>query len=247
MFTLLVVVFVVALFCAALVVIIPSVQRAGSYPMSPLHRKLRNICLAMAQYHAQHGSLPYSDDGPEHALYLLHPFLDDEELKWNHDLERLEDSNIEYINEKDARPYSSRVLILAKRGLTKSGVYLGGGDGITWWHDCPAPPDRSLLGSWLTLEGFLVPDLTTWEDWEQTHPSSGQHRSTTSVTDEMGTRLVQTEIGALLIRYEYADGRVAKCIITTPKGVIEEDVETDHLGRVIGLSRKPDDWKSLLP
>jgi len=34
--------------------------------------------------------------------------------------------------------------------------------------------------------------------------------------------------------------------ITTDKGMIEETVELDDLGRIAKLSRKPDHWESLL-
>lgn len=237
----------VAVVCIAVVAIIPAFQEAQSHPMHPLQRELKNICLAMLHYHQQYGSFPYSDDGPRHALYLLRPFLDGEQLKWNHERERFEDGTFEYLNERDAQPGTRRVLIMARVGSTNQ-VLFGMADGVTLYYDCPGAPDRSLLGSWRTVEHFLVSDVTMLMDWCQTHPSSGLRRSETSVTDENGTLLVETEeIGVLSIRCEYSDGRLEKCLITTPKGIIEEDVETDHLGRVIGLSRKPDDWRTLLP
>jgi hypothetical protein len=51
---------------------------------------------------------------------------------------------------------------------------------------------------------------------------------------------------AKAIRQRYERDRVRKCSVTTDKGVIEETVELDDLGRIAKLSRKPDHWESVL-
>jgi hypothetical protein len=46
--------------------------------------------------------------------------------------------------------------------------------------------------------------------------------------------------------YQYEGNRLRKCIITTDKGVIEETVELDDLGRIVKLSRNRSTGKACL-
>jgi len=41
--------------------------------------------------------------------------------------------------------------------------------------------------------------------------------------------------------------RLKGCTIRTAKGVIEEAIETDDLGQIVGCTRRPENWEQLLP
>jgi hypothetical protein len=58
--------------------------------------------------------------------------------------------------------------------------------------------------------------------------------------------MISPDGGYISIDYRYDGKRLKKCFISTYKGVIEETVELDDLGRIAKLSRKPDHWERLL-
>ncbi len=211
-------------------------------------RQLRQLSLAMSNYLVAHGTLPYAENGPDHALYLLHPYIIDHTipLRWNHDLQRLDEPSIAYLNEPGAVIRFNRFILMATLDQFPNVVQLASGDAFVTSHEFLAPPDRAILGSWRTADNFLASDEDVLKDWEFTHPS-GASWSQTTQHDSAGSRPLRATAGQFSIEYRVQGRRLVGCVVTTPSGIIEEDVTTDRVGRLTSVRRQPDNWRELLP
>jgi hypothetical protein len=209
---------------------------------------LKLIQIALQEYFVEYKSLPFSPEGPAHALYKLKPYLDaecfDGDAKkppearafWDDREKRLKNSDFFYVNEPSVKPDFARIVLMSRPGLTGEWVYVATGFRITS-HEAKGA-DLRLLGSYQTSDVFLIVDFQLYHEWLRTHPDS---------LSQSGSHVGVTPGGAnISIDYQYEGNRLRKCIITTDKGVIEETVELDDLGRITKLSRKPDHWESLL-
>ena len=217
---------------------------------------LRQIQLALQEYFFEHDSLPFSPEGPDHALYRLKPYIDadsfDGDLKkapearafWDDKEKCLNNSDFFYLNEPSLKPDSIRVVLMSRPGLTGEWVYLGMGFG--WTGHKAELADFRLLGSCDTPERFLVADFGLYQEWSRTHPQSIIQSCTHECISGGPCHLVQSAGGGVSIDYKYEGNRLTKCFVATDKGVIEETVELDDLGRIAKLSRKPDHWERLL-
>ncbi|HVC92574.1 MAG TPA: hypothetical protein VND64_02740 [Pirellulales bacterium] len=226
-----------------------------------LHRKavpsrrnqLRHILIAMQNYFDVHGSFPYHAGGSRNALFLLRPYLTVDEFVWDESLRKWDDFPVEYLNDKSGRRGSSQVILVSKPVGERTSAFLGEADSTLFGHDFPMLPDDSLhrswetsfLGSFRTIDNFLVANEALFASWEQTHSGSGYGESWTMTSH--GRMLTSASSGGLSIAYEYYGGSLVRCEVTTPTGVIKESVTTDHLGCIIELSREPENWQSLLP
>jgi hypothetical protein len=228
-------------------------------PHSSLARtNLRIILTAMQNYYAEHGTFPYSPKGPDYALYELRDsmeatYFDGTEQKapenraiWDDKEKCLRNGDFLYLNEPGLKPEFVRMIVMSKPHVVPDGVYLGAGWGRVYFH-AVNNPDARLLGSCDTPERLLVADARLFEDWSRTHPEAISQR-TTHQCDGTGTCThLSSEGGGFAIQYRYANGRLAGCSVKTAKGVIEETVEFDDLGRIAGVTRRPHNWQDLLP
>ncbi len=123
----------------------PRPPKAGSFPPPPESQRLRHIYQAMMMYMAQEtnwGALPYSAEGEESALYLLKPYLSDQDASlfdapnadkdvggpahWDDTNRKVLGSDYEYANlpvtmlEDETPPED--VVILAERPGVRSGL-----------------------------------------------------------------------------------------------------------------------------
>lgn len=215
---------------------------------SLVRSNLKSIQIALQEFFVEHGSLPFSPEGPNHALYKLRPYIDaecfDGDTKkppearafWDDREKRLKNSDIFYLNEPGVRPDFARIVLMSRPGLTGGWVYFATGLSID--AHSAAECDLRLLGSCQTADPFLLANYELYQDWLRTHPDS-----LTQTGSNVG---VLPGGGNISIDYRYEGKRLKKCFITTEKGVIEETVELDDLGRIAKLSRKPDHWESLL-
>jgi hypothetical protein len=209
---------------------------------------LKLIQIALQEYFVQYKSLPFSPEGPDHALYKLKPYIDAEcfdgdpkkppeaRAFWDDREKCLKNSDFLYLNEPGVKPDFARFLLRSRPGMTGEWVYLAAGFGITG-HEAKGADSR-LLGSCQTRDLFLIANFQLYQDWLRTHPDwitqSGNYVGMTPGG------------GSISLDYRYEGKRLRKCFITTDKGVIGETVELDDLGRIAKLSRKPDHWESLL-
>jgi hypothetical protein len=217
---------------------------------------LKLIQIAMQEYYVEHKSLPFSPEGPDHALYKLKPYIVakyfDGELKkapetrafWDDEGKRLRNSDFFYLNEPSVKPDFARIILMSRAGLTGGWVYLASGFLITG-HKAEGA-DARLLGSCDTPERFLVSNFQLYQEWSRTHPESITQSCSHVCVSGGPCQLVHSAGGGVSIDYKYEGNQLTKCFVTTEKGVIEETVELDDLGRIANLSRKPDHWENLL-
>jgi hypothetical protein len=209
---------------------------------------LKLIQIALQEYFVEHKSLPFSPQGPDYALYKLKPYIgaecfegDTKNLQearafWEDDEKRLRNSDFYYLNEPSVRPDFARFILMSRPGLTGEWAYLATGFGITG-HKAKGA-DLTLLGSCQTPDLFLIANFGLYQEWLRTHPDS---------IAQSGGHVGMTPAGASIsLDYRYEGDRLRKCFVRTDKGVIEETVELDYLGRIAKLSRQPDHWESLL-
>jgi len=239
----------------AIVRVIVTRATSSSEIREHLRRNLRMIQYALHQYHVEQGQLPHSALGPENALYDLRGYVDASRFDdvpdkpecrrayWDHESRCLCNSDFLYLNVSDAQEHRHRVVLCSVAHARVPRVCIGTVAGQTWtrcfWKEKPTAPGESYLGNWVTVEGFLIPDSALFRDWCQTHPF-------TSV-ESFGTSGVEYTTG-VVIRHEFdRHARLCGCTIETGKGTIMESVDTDHLGRIVGIRRRPVDWASLLP
>mgnify|MGYP007073194311 CR=1 FL=1 len=212
-------------------------------------RQLRQLLLGIHNYHSIHSAFPYDERGPRYALYLVHTHLDDPQvpLNWDHDHQRLDEPGIEYRNNPSGSPQWDRFILMSTIPEFPETILLAYASGGISSYECLDTPDRSLLDSCETVDGFLVADADTLQEWNITRPDPGVSWSqTTNVTAE-GARRISATAGDFSFRYVIAKGRLSQCTITTPKGTITEHITTDRFGRISGISRSPENWRELLP
>ena len=212
---------------------------------------MRSIWTAMQVYQSVHGSLPYHEEGPLKALYLLHDQLDAacfdgsplkpdaERAYWDDKSHSLCNGDWLYLNPLPGEPYRQRVILCNTHEVTrdfKSGsrpdvfvAVIMFGD-FTWYNFKPTPsPLDAYLGNWLTVDEFFVPDRDVFLDWCRTHPFAGvRSQDETSVRYNNGT---------VITNYFDTNGSPVRSEITTPHYFIHEKIRTDDLGRIIGIER----------
>lgn len=236
----------------------------------------RQIIDAMRKYRAMHGSFPYHDRGAGYALYRLRGVADIssfnaiprktplERAEWDDRLERLANSDFLYLNERGFVPSESvqRVVLMAKVGAFPGWALLGTPDGQVLWHETSAP-GASLLGNWVSPDGFLFTDPEVLGDWVKSHnlpyavgsngsgprQQNGSKRPFGSPEREFDPhhRLTRVAGNGVIIEYQYTRNRLTGCNVYCPAGTIRESVSTDEFGRIIGIARSPEDWKDLVP
>ena len=219
---------------------------------------LRRIAEALWVYHSAFGELPYDERGPDAALYALRGLLDvsafdgaprkRNRARWDDDAKVLVNNDFAYLNTPVKSQSSHRIVACSMPiGEKHEVLYTDLRKPVVWERvrriELPKGDVQQLLGSWITVKGKLVADARTFNDWCQTHPffSGGNSWRGGSQTNVPGTSTGVT------IRYQYSNRRLIRCTVTTPKGQIEETVETDQLGRIVGVVREPEDWQTLLP
>lgn len=225
-------------------------------PVSVIESNLKRILIDLQDYYAKHRSLPFSPEGPEHALYELRSLTDvsyfdcdpnkpaTSRAFWDNQNKRLSNADFLYLNESSLKPDFFRVIMMSRPGLDPNSVYLGTGSARILVRKAVAADSR-FLGSCITPEGFLIADFKLFQEWSRTHPESITKSST--LVDVAGhCRILRAQGGGISIDYSYDGGRLSKCYVTTTKGMIEETVGFDDLGRISELSRKPDPWQRLL-
>jgi hypothetical protein len=164
--------------------------------------------------------------------------------RWDDDTKVLVNSDFAYLNAPVKSGSRNRIVAcsipIGENGL----VFYTALEGFVRWIELPRGDVQGLLGSWITVEHELVADAQTFQEWCKTHPFFGGEISF-SYDDDLGkVKVLETSTG-VTIRYRYTDGRLSHCWISTPQGEIEENVETDSLGRIVAVARDPDDWHKL--
>jgi hypothetical protein len=225
------------------------------YERPLVSKNLKEIMLAIDNYYGLNGALPYDDRGPEYALYNLRDRLDasyfdataekppEQRAYWDHQEKCLRNGDYEYWNEYCRKPSGYQVIMMAKSPIRKTLAYLGFFDGSQTSWDFPLAPDRRVLGSWVTVDSFLIHGAELYAVLASTHVVSG-HEWTTAGN---GKRMQTAEVAGLHITYRYSGATLSGCTVKTAKGVIDESFETDDLGQIIGCTRSPEKWDSLLP
>ncbi len=224
--------------------------------IAKVHSNLEHILTGLQEYRLKYGQLPYHDRGTDYALYGLHefveprifddPFRDDPKDEtsaayWDHDEKRLRNNAVLYSNMPDKVIHREKVALLQVKD-DGTGYFATLGGRVEWVGRKYAVPD--FLGSFVT-KNFVVANEEVYNQWAQTHESNlGEGVWTSTATQK---HLTSVQCRTASISFYYEDVLLSKCLVTTPKGTIEEFIETDDLGRITKITRKPENWKELLP
>jgi hypothetical protein len=229
---------------------------------------IRQILWAMRAYHDLHGSFPYSEQDADHAMYQLRDLVDvsvfdaaprkkfTERACWDDVEKRVRNCDFDYPNQPGFQPAgsSNRVIIMAKPSADPRFTcfaFLCLADGTATRHQFSAPPNSSVLGNWLWVEAdapnwlgheLLFTEAQVFRDWVRTHGPSGG----ASYSISQDGKITRVGVGGNTIDYKYEQGRLIRFTISTSRGQIEETITTDQLGRIIAITRQPDNWQSLL-
>ena len=214
---------------------------------------LNRIAGALSGYHSVLGELPYDGRGPDAALYALRGVVDvsafdgaprkRNRARWDDDAKVLVNSDFAYLNVPAKSQSTHRIVACSMPIGDKHLVLYRTLEGYVERMELPTGDVQQLLGSWITVERELVADARTFNDWCKTHPFfSGDY----SIGGDDHTMVLETSTGVRIL-YWYSNGRLSRCTVSTPKGQIEETVETDQLGRIVGVVREPEDWQALAP
>jgi hypothetical protein len=220
-------------------------QTLADEEVAHAQHKLKRIVSVLQEYQRSHGTLPYSEKGPGAALFLLHQLTHPGEFecrtrnekrlpaRWDWRLSQLLNGDIGFLNEPHSRLDSSRVIVACDLDVIRQ-LYATG-DGVVRRSRQPIP-DSQLLGSWVTIEGFLVIGKSTFDKWCETHPLEGPAQVRT-MEEGPGPYDAQFNDGSN-VQYYYVDGRLSGCTIIAANGsVIDEAVETDRYGCITAISR----------
>jgi hypothetical protein len=144
---------------------------------------LKQIAVTLYAYQCDHGFLPNHPSGPDHALYLVKPYLsgephnsvpDDVTLfdcpdskhringpsRWDDPEKRLVDGDYDYLNPKpvatdESETYRDRVILAEKSGLRDTGRWFVTSHFDIVWHSFSGRSgDSDLLGNeWSLCDG----------------------------------------------------------------------------------------------
>lgn len=237
--------------CAVFVVASCSSRPRPSYV---IRTNLKQILTAIAQFRYEHGKLPIDERGPDFALYALRANLPascfdstddksaDTRAAWDDTEHRIKNSDFEYLNEASIGKYPDRIVLMARSSNGKT-AHFGYVDGTCYARDFPTQPDRRILGCWITVDNFLVEGESLFETISRTHAAILDHRWST--VSENG-RLKSADANGNHFVYRFSGANLTHCTIRTTRGIIEEEFETDNLGRITGCERGPANWSELL-
>lgn len=210
---------------------------------------LKQIGLALQAYQDANRTLPYSDKGDDAALYalkqLVAPAVFECRLhnngrpraRWDERARRLANGDVAYLNEPHTQLDSARVVITCNLDYARQ-LYVTGNSVV--WGRIEAIPPSQLLGSWVTDEGFLVADKSTFDKWCETHPV-GECVERQGIGGRPDPAAARFKDGSWA-QYAYVDGRLTGSKVTAANGrVVHEVVETDRWGRIVGISRSLED------
>jgi hypothetical protein len=247
---------VIAAIAAAL--ILPTKQTVRDWRPHQSWKNLRQISIALATYSDRYGSLPYDPKGPEYALYPLAEDLpascfdsyphDDPtpQAQWDHANKRLINSDFEYANVPDVDYWSRMIVVVEAPSPSHQSVSLLRADGAITHCVTPAGSSRDLLGSWDSLDNFLVKGDELFREWEAV-PLPREGGVSHSRSNVAGGQILQTSYGQITISYQYEQRNLAIRRFVSPEGTITDTVTTDELGRIVAFDREPQDWKSFWP
>jgi hypothetical protein len=203
----------------------------------------RQIAAALRVYESRHGHLPYSERGSDAGLYMLRGAIDPDVFQaadkrgkaesphWDTESERLINGDVLYFNEPHARLHNWQIiLVMDLTPLRNYQIYaLGCGIAGAW---SPTIPARVLIGSWLTIEHFLIKDKDSYDQWCKLRPVDGY-----PVISYDGTRPVDEQLkDGSRFHYSYDGERLSRCQITTADGSkIIESIMTDEYGRIVEI------------
>ena len=235
---------IAALACALLLIMTSSHLDRSQWPE---RSRMRAIVLAITNYYQECGHVPYSSDGPSSALYLLRELVDESALgrsaKWDHATRTVHSTDVVYANMKGIHAGEERVIAaIAHRQLSHSVVTLGFADGwVTRSGEIGLGP--ALFGARLASHGMFCADSAALHDWMATH-AYGQPISLTSSPSGEVTyiRLLNSPVNCALIR---SAGRLRRCEIHTPAGVIHETFQLSDEGVLKKVIRTPANWKEI--
>lgn len=209
---------------------------------------LKRIVIALQEYQGAHRALPYSDEGADAALFALKRLIEpaafecrshnfrESSVRWNTGSGRLVNGDVAYLNEPSARLDRSRVVVACD--LDDNLQLYATGDSVVRGRKEPIPISE-LLGSWVTGEGFIVVNKSTFDKWRETLPTAGG-----GVTRSVGGRPEPIEVtfkDGSTVQFIYVEGSLNRRKITAANGrVIDEAIETDRYGRIVGISRSPE-------
>jgi len=145
--------------------------------------RLRFLGLAMLNYEVDHDCFPYHASGPDHALYLLAPYvagvsMDGRNLgarifdsfrpetqingpaEWDHEEKKVIDADLDYLNVQGLRhnagQFRRRIVIAAeKTGLRRWGKYCIVLPGVPAWYLYEPGSPQEILGRELTEDGRI--------------------------------------------------------------------------------------------
>ena len=246
---------VVALGVAAALVVLalPSIQTPSKRPLPPAIKKLREIESAMAEYRHKNGHLPHDERGQEFALYQLHPFvsadafhlIDDEGQTpyWDHNAQQLRGGDVIYVNQPLADSMESQLFLIAKPKSNANWTYAAYTGFGPHSAEYAATPDEHVLGSFRTVDDFHVSGSELFQDLAATHVVYGSPWTTTG-NSEQG--LVSASVAGRSMKYQFHEGRLTHCTITTQQGTVIETFTTDKFGQITGVNRVPDNWRKIL-
>ena len=257
----------VGLFLIAMLMIAatpPIWDRVESRGPSKRWRNLRQISVALGQYHWEKKSLPYDPRGPDFALYLLAPYIsaasfdshpyDDPrpEAKWDHVQKRLLNSDFRYLNPPDTEACNDSTVICVEdpNELPENALFLQLDRDIQF---CRPPDDsmRELLGSVISSDRFFIKTRDVLREWESIPLPADEEHERTSSAPALGalwnSRIILRRIGSIQIRYEYQNDKLTHRRFVAPEGKITDTVETDEIGQIVSFKREPPDWKSFWP
>jgi hypothetical protein len=129
---------------------------------------MRQLLIAMRNYHACFRVLPYHPDGPDHALFLLGGLVDEpclaatpvqgsgREPRWDLRHGRVINCGWEYLNEKQGAAWDpSQIVLISKRIPGWKTVFMGFKNELILMQDFDEYPGRSVLGAYYMSDGSI--------------------------------------------------------------------------------------------
>ena len=218
-------------------------------PLPPAVHQLRAISQGLFQYHQATGTFPHDPRGFRHALYKLHPNVhetafslnpdsDSSPPQFDHSSQQLLGGDIVYLNQPLSDLSGPEMVVLYAVGCPDR-TWVLTSHGSPTIREFTLPPTNSLLGSFVTLDGFLVADRGTYDRWTETHFAPF---SCTSDSHQVTSTKASTHTNT----FHYESGHLSSCTVDTSYGTITETVTTDELGQITSLSRSPLNTKDII-